>query len=67
MSTTTIRSTRLVQAFVAFAAAMSLAGGLSALAADDANAMRCELRGAVTPSHPCGDGSATELDGAYYP
>jgi len=51
------RSSRLVQLLVALAATTALGGGVSAaLAAPDAHAMPCELRGTQTQK-ACSDGN----------
>jgi hypothetical protein len=52
---TLTRSSRLARLLVALAAATSLAGGAAALAASDAEAMRCEMRGNFDDNLACDD------------
>jgi hypothetical protein len=44
MFISTVRSTRLVQLPVALGAAAAISGGVAAVAADDAEAARCDVR-----------------------
>ena len=60
MTISTLRSSRAIQLLVAVGAAAAMSGGAAAIAADDAEAARCDLRAPMWPL-ACGDGDPAPL------